>query len=40
MGLGLELFNRLAEDRRIWRTDGVGPRGMQQSGRRQASMEN
>ena len=40
MGLGLEECSRVTEDRRLWRTDGVGPGGMQQTDRRQASMEN
>ena len=38
MGMGLEECSRVAEDRHLWRTDGDGPGGMQQSGRRQASM--
>ena len=40
MGLGLEECSRPTEDRRLWRTDEVGPGGVQQSGRRQAYMEN
>ena len=39
MGMGLEECSRVAEDRRLWRTDGDGPGGVQQSGRRQASID-